>query len=100
MASIVGVVALAFLAESLVEYFVAEWAGRWTKYIAAGVGIAMALNFGLDIFGELLGLGSRIPYAGMVLSGLVLGRGANFVNDFADRFLRPEGATPDSVRMR
>lgn len=90
MASIVTVVALAFVAESLVEYFAAEWVGRWAKYVAAGVGVLMALNFGLDIFGEFLGLESRVPYAGMVLSGLLLGRGANFVNDFGDRFLRRE----------
>lgn len=82
--------AIALLTEALVEYFLADWAGKHAKYVALVLGILLAVNFQLDLFNEFLGLESMIPYMGNVATGLVLGRGSNFINDFADQFLRPE----------
>lgn len=71
------------LVESLVEYFVSEWTGkRWTKYAAAVVGVALSLLYNLDLVAELTEL--SIPIAGCVLTGLVIGRGANYVSDLID----------------
>lgn len=86
--NLLAYVAVAFVVEALVEYFVAEWAGDNAKYAAAVVGILLAVGFQLDMFRAFLGLESTIPYIGSIVTGFVLGRGANFVNDFADKFLR------------
>lgn len=80
--------AVAFVVEALVEYFIAKWAGDYAKYVAAVVGVLLAIGFQLDIFEAFLGLKSTIPYLGCAVTGFVLGRGANFVNDFADKYLR------------
>ena len=77
---------LAYLAESIVEYFFA-WAPKWTKYIAAAVGILLAINFQMDLFQSLLGLESFHPLVGYVLTGLVLGRGSNWLHDLWNRFI-------------
>lgn len=88
--SLISYVAVAFVVEALVEYFIAEWAGDKAKYAAAAVGVLLAVGFRMDLFRAFLGLGSTIPYLGSVITGLVMGRGANFVNDFTDEYLRSE----------
>jgi len=85
---VAGIVALAFLAESLTEYFFAATLvalgldSRWLRYVAAAVGVALALAYGVDALRDLLGIAPRLPFVGEALTGLLLGRGANFVHDF------------------
>lgn len=71
-----------FLVESLVEYFLSEWIGKWLKYASAVVGVALALAYQLDLVEALTEL--SFPYVGCILTGLVLGRGANYINDLID----------------
>ncbi|MBD3268506.1 hypothetical protein GF373_17700 [bacterium] len=75
---------VAFVIEALIEFLVANYLGKYAKYAAAGLGVVLAIGFGLDIFNEFLNLQSTIPYLGSILTGAVLGRGSNFVNDFFD----------------
>lgn len=78
---------LAVLVESMVEYFAADWAPapRATKYLAAVAGVGLALGFGVDLLGDVLGVRTGVPFLGEVLSGLIIGRGANYVSDFVGR---------------
>lgn len=82
------VFALAFLCESLTEYFFADLLAslrleaRYLRYIAALVGVTLSLLYGLDALRDLLGISPRFPYAGELLTGLLLGRGANYLHDF------------------
>lgn len=71
-----------FLVESLVEYIFSEWIGKWTKYISLAVGVILAFAYGLDIIALLTGL--SVPIAGYVLTGFVIGRGGNLINDLVD----------------
>jgi hypothetical protein len=48
---------------------------------SAGVGILIALEFQLDAF-EVIDLRSRNPVFSMVLTGLLIGRGSNWVHSF------------------
>lgn len=48
---------------------------------AAIIGIFLCLGTGVDFF-EMVGLPLNIQTAGMVLSGLMVSRGANFIHDF------------------
>jgi len=58
------------------------------RYSAAIVGVGLCLVYAMDLL-ALVGLTARAPYVGEVLTGLLIGRGANFVNDFVERWVRP-----------
>ncbi|MBI4301757.1 MAG: hypothetical protein HY664_04040 [Chloroflexi bacterium] len=82
------ILALAFLAESLTEYLFADLLvsikvdTKYLKYVAALVGVALALAYGLDAIQEFFAVSPGLPHLGQVLTGLILGRGANYTHDF------------------
>jgi hypothetical protein len=92
---IFAVLALAFLAESLTEYLFAgplsalRMPPAVTRYVAVAVGVLLAWAYDLDIVRDLLGLSPRPPLLGVVLSGVILGRGASYVHDFYSSYLQP-----------
>ena len=58
----------------------------WTlMYASVAVGIFLAFHYALDIPSVVLGLPAS-P-VGVILTGIVIGRGANFVSDVWSRFL-------------
>ena len=98
-AMLLAILLLAALVEALVEYFVRPWlkpdeaeVPLWRsmalRYSAAIVGVGLCLVYAMDLL-ALVGLTARAPYVGEVLTGLLIGRGANFVNDFVERWVRP-----------
>ncbi len=48
---------------------------------AVVLGVFLCVAAGVDFFG-MVGVPLAVPYAGMILSGLLISRGANFVHDF------------------
>lgn len=80
-------VLLATINERLIEQFVGPalnrvGAGDWTGQVALFTG--MALAFGIDLFtpaAEALGMTLNAPWAGMALTGLLIGGGSNFIHD-------------------
>lgn len=91
---IIGVsLALAFLAESMTEYLFGTLADhlpalaplRWAlQYIAALAGVGLAFFYRLDLIGVIGGLDAS--WVGFILSGLVIGRGANFLHQFVSQY--------------
>ena len=53
---------------------------NWKRAVAFGGGILFAIGFNIDLF-VMAGFEGTIPYLGMIGSGIILARGANFVND-------------------
>ena len=110
--TITAILILATLVESLVEYLVrplvkppiptpadrimigepetATWRDMVLRYIAALVGVALCVLYSADLL-TMVGLTSPWPWIGPVITGLIIGRGANFVHDFASRWLTPIG---------
>lgn len=89
---------LAFLVESLVEYFAGQLFQRvpvlqpysWAlMYIAAIVGVAGAFVYRFDLL-YLLAQFAEVPLQsssfGIALTGLAIGRGANYIHDLTTRF--------------
>ena len=85
--------ALAFLTESMVEYlfgqavdhFEALKPWRWTlMYIAAIVGVFLAYYYKLDLLAL---IGSDPTPVGFAFTGLIIGRGANYLHDFVSRYI-------------
>jgi hypothetical protein len=94
VAVVTAVLLLATLVEGMVEYLLdvplkklvadADWRGEVMKVSAALVGVLVALLAGLDIFAPILG--DRAPLLNQVLTGLVIGRGANYAHDLVSGF--------------
>ena len=81
---------LAFFVESMTEYIFAEFLSKSAiKYVALAVGIIAAVVFNVTMLNSLAGLTVN-PWADMVLSGLVLGRGSSFLHDFYSTYLAPK----------
>lgn len=89
---------LAFLVESMTEYlfgilfdkFVAMKKFKWTlQYLSAGAGVGLCFHYQLDLMAFMQNTASVAapPTAvGLVLTGLVIGRGANFVHQFVSQY--------------
>src|SRR5512136_1822119 len=108
--TITAILILATLVESLVEYLIrpivkppiptpaekimvgepalADWRDMVLRYVAALVGIGLCILYDADLL-AMLGLVSPWPWIGSIITGLIIGRGANFVHDFASRWLTP-----------
>jgi hypothetical protein len=99
IAILVIVFLLAWMGEALVEYFIGiplskskfaylSWA---LIYVAAAVGLIGAFVYQLDlihIIAEQLGLAIPINYFGLIITGLSIGRGANFIHDLVMKFAK------------
>lgn len=105
LAVLAGIFVLAFLAETLTEYFARPFLRpetlpgnghkprhvipAWSlRYIAACVGVALAIAYRADAL-ALFGLEAWSPWIGYVVTGLIIGRGANYLNDIVDRWRAP-----------
>ena len=73
---------LATVSEALSEYFFSgiKIFERGIKYLSALVGVIVAIIFQADIF-TFLGLESQYPILSQILTGLVISRGSNVLND-------------------
>lgn len=103
LSPILQILLLAFLCEGLVEYLarpVIHWGQTepptdtpgpqssplWLRYIAVVVGIALAIAYRADLL-ALVGLQAWSPWIGYIITGVIVGRGSNYLNDLADRWL-------------
>ena len=60
------------------------------------VGVALTVGSGLDIF-TLVGISLKIPYLGMILTGILISRGANFIHDLLASISNMQQNTKASV---
>jgi ABC-type uncharacterized transport system permease subunit len=90
---IAGAFALAFLTEAFVEYFIGQVMDKFPKlspfkwllmYISAVVGVGLSLFYKLDLISLIIQ--QDITIVGMVLTGMAIGRGSNFLHQFVSQF--------------
>lgn len=89
---------LAFVVEKLVQLFKDivyaipflpdKFKPLTLQLISLGFGIVLAVGAGLNAL-ELMHVQFAYPYVGMVITGLVIGKGANFAHDFFHGFGKP-----------
>lgn len=84
--SFLAIFALATFVEGFVEYFISDpnKSQPWLKYVAAVIGILVSIFYHLDLF-ALLGVTAAYPFVGYVITGLVIGRGSNYLNDLISK---------------
>ena len=86
----ISILLLATLVEGFTEYVFSDAAdhvgfGIGLKYAPLALGVIVAVLYQVDILAS-LGVTSSVPYAGYVVSGLIIGRGSNYVNDIISKF--------------
>jgi hypothetical protein len=80
---VLSLVVLALIGESLWETLKMTWQEGKISIDRIGalvVGLLLALGTGLDLM-TLVGIPMKLPYVGMVLTGILISRGANFIHD-------------------
>lgn len=78
---------LAILVESLVQIIKSLFdSGKLNRTVLVSivVGLLLAFTIDLDIF-SILGLETRIAFVGVIATGLLISRGANFVHDLIEK---------------
>lgn len=95
MDTVAPILFLAFITEGLVEYlFVPLADSPWlkpalspllTRYVAVLTGIGLAFAFQADVL-AMAGLEATWPPLDYLITGVLIGRGSNYLNDLLDRF--------------
>lgn len=102
VATLTAILVLAAVAEALVEHLVKpvvgtvdppargiDWRELALRYISALIGVGLCILYRADLL-VLLQLHPPWPWIGYIITGLLIGRGSNFVHDFATRWLTPQ----------
>lgn len=92
--NILGIMFLAILLEGTLAFLLGKsdtYTGprEWIKYVALLGGIILAVAYQVDI-PSMLGLSSPILLVNYVISGIVIGRGSNYVNDIVTSLTKPK----------
>lgn len=102
MQAIALIFVLAVLTEGLVEYFGTPIPSAYKRYIAAIVGVIVCILYNADLL-AILGYAASVPFVGAILTGLVVGRGSNYLNDIVARIqviTAPAVPVPDVITPR
>ena len=77
------------LNESIIEYLFGsvKELHPYLPLLALSSGIFLAFLYQVNIFSAVLGIQSGSPFLDFLLSGFIISRGSNFVNDFVRRVL-------------
>lgn len=81
--NIIGILLLSTLIEGTLTYIFGENAETprpWLRYVSLALGVVAAIAYQIDI-PAMAGLVAVNAYVGYVVSGLIIGRGANYIND-------------------
>ena len=73
----------AIVIEGLITYgktLVVDHKIQWPVVASMGLGILCAVVFGIDLF-AMAGIEATVPYVGMVLTGVLMSRGSNYLFD-------------------
>ena len=105
LAAITGILVLATVVEAIVEHIFApildardpdrmspepvaalDWKALALRYVSVLLGVALCIIYRVDLL-LYFNLIPPWPWVGSLITGLLIGRGANFVHDFATRWL-------------
>lgn len=78
-----GIFVLAVLVEGIIEYLAIPVPSRFKPYLAAILAMIVCVAYGADLPAA-LGL-PAVRYVGSIVTGLVIGRGSNYLADVVKR---------------
>lgn len=80
---------MAFFIEGLVEFVKqivdADKSIKYTYILSIVLGITTCCVFNLNLL-SLLDINTSVPFAGNIVSGFIISRGSNYLNDFVSKF--------------
>lgn len=89
----IGALMLAILVEGTITHLFGESSEEdhkpWLRWVSLVFGVGAAIAYQLDILAA-LGLPAVYPLIGWIATGLIIGRGSNYVNDFISRLREPQ----------
>ena len=65
---------------------VLDWPALALRYVSVLIGVALCIVYQVDLLAY-FGLASPWPWVGWLITGILIGRGSNFIHDFAGRWL-------------
>ena len=78
---ILGIIFLATLVEGMINYIFGDKNNTfYLKYMALILGVVLAIIYKVDIL-AMAGLVTEVSFVNYILSGMIIGRGSNYVND-------------------
>ena len=86
---IAAVFAFSTLNESIIEYLFGSVVQLrpYLPLLALATAVFLTFTYQINIFYLLLGIQSNSPFLDFLLSGFIISRGSNFVNDFVQKVL-------------
>lgn len=102
LTAVTGILVLATIAEALVEHLFApiidaraddepvqqwDWRALVLRYTSLLLAVLLCITYQADLL-VLINLVPPWPWVGWVITGLLVGRGSNFIHDFAGRWLQ------------
>lgn len=93
MAELGGILFLAVFTERTIDYVFNTQDGDsrpWLRYISLGVGIVLAVLYQADLVNEIgfSNISAQFEVVNYIVTGVVIGGGANYLSDFAGKFLK------------
>ena len=76
-----GLFVAAVVVEGIISYiklFFVDGKVQWQNILALCLGVLVSISYRIDIF-SIVGLASSIPYVGIVLTGILISRGSNYI---------------------
>ena len=80
---ITAILIMAVLVEAVITYiktWVVNKEFKWPMFLSAVLSIVICIAYRLDI-PLAVGIGSNIPFVGMIITGVLISRGSNYIND-------------------
>ncbi len=84
------VFAFSTLNESIIEYMFGSVVPLrpYLPLLALATAVFLTFTYQINILSIILGVRSNSPFLDFLLSGFIISRGSNFINDFAQRALK------------
>lgn len=89
MEKFIGFLLLVIFTEGIITYvnnFFVSKEPKWQQAASLLIGELMAIGYQADLL-KLFGLEAQIPYLGIVMSGIVISRGSNYVFDLIKKLI-------------
>lgn len=89
MSPLAQVLFFAALNEAIIEYLFGsvQVVRPYLPLLSLAVAILLSFGYQLNAISAILGIQSQTPFFDYLLSGFIISRGSNFVNDFVQKFL-------------
>lgn len=84
MTSLLATFALAILVEGILEHFGRPIPSEAKPWFSTALAVGLCIAYAADLL-ALLGLVSAYSLIGYILTGIIVGRGSNFIHDFSRR---------------